>query len=128
MFSGCYVGFYGGYLGRMAKLRPFCRRDNCSLVGGLERFITHLLVQSVHVWLVLEGGSPGAGFVSTVLMEGVGAMGVAGMLVEVEVVVEVLEILDGMFGCPLKVFGSLCLFPMVSTHICPKYTPNTPLT
>ena len=35
----------GGYLGVMAKLDPFCSRDNCSLViGGLDRLITHLLV------------------------------------------------------------------------------------
>ena len=95
----------GGYLGVMAKLGPFCSRDNCSLVrGGLERLITHLLVQSVHVWLVLEGVSPGAGLVFVVLLEGVGAMGVAGMLVGVEAVVEVLDILDGTFGCLLKVF------------------------
>ena len=36
---------------------------------------------------MLEGGSLGARLVSAVLMEGVGGMGVAGMLVEVEVVV-----------------------------------------
>ena len=63
----------GGYLGMIAKLGPFCSRDNCSLVrGGLDRLITHLLVQSVHVWLVLEGGSLGAGLESVVLLEGVG--------------------------------------------------------
>ena len=34
MLSCSYVGFYGGYLGVMAKLGPFCKRGNCSLVGG----------------------------------------------------------------------------------------------
>ena len=42
-------------------------------------------------------------------MEGVGAMGVARMLVEVEAVVKVLDILDGTVGCPLKVFESLLM-------------------
>ena len=103
----------GGYLGVMAKLGPFCRRDNCSLVRGvLERFMTQLPMWSVHAWLVLEGGSPGAGLMSNVPMVGVGAMGVAGMLVEVEAVVEGLEILDGIFGCPLKVSGSLLMLSL----------------
>ena len=62
---------------------------------------------------MLEGGSPGAGLVSAVPMEGVGAMGVAGMLVEVEVVVEVVEKLDGTFGCPFKVLGSLLMLPLL---------------
>ena len=95
----------GGYLGVMAKLGPFCSRDNCSLVRGfLDRLITHLFVQSIHVWLRLEGGSLGAGLESVVLLEGVGAMGVAGTVVGLEVVVELLEILDGIFQCLLKVF------------------------
>ena len=89
----------------MAKLGPFCSRDNCSLVRGvLDRLITHLLVQSVHVLLVLEGGSLGAGLESVFLLEGVGAMGVAGTVVGLEAVVEVLNILDGTFQCLLKVF------------------------
>ena len=105
MFHGSYVGFYGGYLGVIAKLGPFCSRDNCSLVRGvLDRLITHLLVQSIHVSLWLEGGSPGAGLESVVLVEGVGAMGVAGTVVWLEAGVEVLEKLDGTFWCPLKVF------------------------
>ena len=34
----------------MAQLGPVCRRDNCSLVREvLERLVTHLSVQSVHV-------------------------------------------------------------------------------
>ena len=61
----------------------------------------------VHVWLVLvlvlEEGSPGAGRVATVWVEGVGAMGVAGMLEVVEVVRGLVENLDGTFGCLLKV-------------------------
>ena len=82
----------GGYLGVMAKLGPFCSMDNCSLVRGvLDKLITHLLVQSVHVWLWLEGGSPNAELECVVLLEGVGAMGVAGTVVGLEVVVEVLE-------------------------------------
>ena len=100
----------GGYLGVIAKLGPFCNRDNCSLVkGGLDRLVTHLLVQSIHVWLVLEGGSLGAGLESVVLLEGVGAMGVAGTMVGLEPVVEVLDILDGTFWCLLKVFWSMLL-------------------
>ena len=51
---------------------------------------------------------------SVALLESVGAMGVAGIVVGLEVVVEVLEILDGTF--------------MVSTHVCPKHTPYTPNT
>ena len=89
----------------IAKLGPFCTRDNCSLVRGvLDGLITHLLVQSIHVWLVLDGGNLGAGLESVVLLEGVGAVGVAGTVVGLEVVVKVLEILDGTFQCLLKVF------------------------
>ena len=89
----------------MAKLGPFCSRDNCSLVRGvLDRLITHLLVQSVHVSLWLEGESLGTGLESVVLVEGVGAMGVAGAVVWPEAGVEVLEKLDGTFQCLLKVF------------------------
>ena len=93
MFCGCYVGFYGKVFGVIAKLGPLCSRDNCSLVRGvLDKLITHLLVQSVHVCLVLEGGSLGAGLETVVLLEGVGAMGVAGNVIESEAVVEVLEV------------------------------------
>ena len=107
-----------GVFGVMAKLGPFCSRDNCSLVRGvLDRLITYLLVWSVHVWLRLEGGSPGAGLESVVLLEGVGAMDVAGTVVGLEDVVEVLDILEGTF----HTF-------MVSTHVCPKHTPYTPNT
>ena len=110
MFCDCYVDFYGGYLGVIAKLGPFCSRDNCSLVRGvLDRLITHLLVQSIHVLLRLEGGNLGAGLGSLVLLEGVGAMDVAGTVVGLEVVVEMLEILDGTFWWLLKVFWWLML-------------------
>ena len=62
----------------------------------------------VHVSLELEGGSLGAVLgavaeVESVLMEGVGAMGVAGTAGLLEVWVEVLEKLDGTFWCQLKV-------------------------
>ena len=72
-------------------------------MGVLDRLITHLLVWSVHVSLWLEGGSLGVGLEAVVLVEGVGAMGVAGTVVGLEAVVEVLEILDGTFWCLLKV-------------------------
>ena len=72
----------GGYLGVMAKLGPFCSRDSWSTVRGvLERFMTHLSMWSL---LVLElYGLPLVGFawvdwVVVVLVEGVGAMDVAG--------------------------------------------------
>ena len=78
--------------------------------------MTHL---SIHVWLRLEGGILGVGLESVVLLEGVGTMGVAGTVVGLEAGVEALDILDGTFWCLLKVF-------MVSTHVCPKHTPNTP--
>ena len=91
----------------MAKLGPFWRRDNCLLVRGVpERLITHLSVWLVHVWLVLLlvlEGALSAGWVATVWVEGVGAMGVAGTLEVVEVEVGLVENLDGTFGCLLKV-------------------------
>ena len=63
-------------MGVMAKLGPFCRRDNYSLVRGvLERFMTHLSIWSLHVYVVLGlplGGSPDARLVAAVLVEGVG--------------------------------------------------------
>ena len=76
--------------------------------------MTHL---SIHIWLWLEGGSLGAGLESTVLLEGVGAMGVTGTVDGFESGVEVVVILDGTFWCLLKVFWlsmllifSACLF------------------
>ena len=96
----------------MAKLGPFWRKDNYSLVRGVpERLITHLSMWLVHVWLVLvlEEGAPGAGQVATVLVEGVGAMGVAGTLEVMDVEVGLVENLDGTFGCPLKVLLPLSL-------------------
>ena len=105
MFHGCNISFDGGYLGVIAKLGPFCSRDNCSLVRGvLDRLITHLFVQSVHVSVLVEGGSPGAGFEAAVLLEGGGTLYVAGTVIELEAWGEVLEILDGTLWCPLKLF------------------------
>ena len=83
----------------MAKLGPFQSSDNCSAVRGvMDRLITHLLVLPllVHVSLELEGGSLGAVLgavveVESVLMEGVGAMSVAGTAGLLEVWEEVLE-------------------------------------
>ena len=69
----------------MAKLGPFCKRDNCSVVRGvLDRLKTHFLVQSmvVHVSLELEGGwslvLEGAVGAGSAVVEVVGAMGVPG--------------------------------------------------
>ena len=74
--------------------------------------MTHLSVWLVHVLLVLDEGTLGAGgmatgLVSAAWVEGVGAMGVAGMLKFVEVEVDLVENLDGTFGCLFKVFKSL---------------------
>ena len=99
-------------MGVMAKLGPFWRRDNCLLVRGvLDRLITHLSMWLVHVWLVLEEGSPGAGWVAAARVESVGAMGVAGMLEVVEVGLGLVENLDGTSGCPLKVSLPLMKWP-----------------
>ena len=121
MFSGSNIGIYGGYLGVMAKLGPFCRRDNCSLVRGvLERLITYLSVWSLHVCVVMGlplGGSPGAGLVTAVLVEGVGAMDVAGTLEVVEVEVELEEKLDGTFCCLLKVLELLLMWSKRWLHL-----------
>ena len=51
---------------------------------------------------MLEEGSPGAGWVAAAWVEGVGTMGVTGMLEVVEVGVDLVENLDGTFGFPLK--------------------------
>ena len=72
----------------------------------MDILITHLLVQllSIHVSLELEGGSLDAGLGAVaVLVEEMGAMGVAGTTGLLEVWVEVLEKLDGTFWCLLKV-------------------------
>ena len=101
----------------MAKLGPFCRSDNCSGVRGvLDKLITHLLVQSIHVSMWLEGWGLGAGLgagAGAVLVEGVGAMGVAGTVDWLEAGTEVLKKLDGTFQCPLKVFCQLMLLKFV---------------
>ena len=90
----------GGYLGVIAKFGPFCRRDNCLLVRGFfERLMTHL---SIHVWGLPLVGIAGVVWVAILLVEGVGPMGVAGTLVELEVVEGLGEIQDGTFGWLLK--------------------------
>ena len=87
----------------MAKLGPFCRSDNCSGVRQvLDKLITHLLVWSIHVCNWLECWGLGAGWgagVGAVLVEGMGAMSEAGTVDCLEAGVEVLEKLDGTFGC-----------------------------
>ena len=71
----------GGYLGVMAKLGPFCKKDNCSSVRGvLDKLITHLLALLIHVWELLEAGSPVLELEAIVLVEGGGGLGVAGTL------------------------------------------------
>ena len=72
----------------MAKLGPFCSKDNCLLVRGvLERLITHLSNRSLHVCGL--GGLPLVEFPCVVrvdvwLVEGVGGLGVARTLEEME--------------------------------------------
>ena len=103
----------GEYLGVMAKLGPFWSRDNCSLVRRVsDKLMTHLLVWSVHVWLLLEGGSPVVELETTVLMEGGRALGVAGTVGLLEFGVEVLLNPDGTFGCLLKLKFSRSMFSM----------------
>ena len=62
---------------------------------------------------MLKCGSLGAGLESVVMLEGVGVMGVAGTVVGLEAVVEVLDILDGTFQCPLKLFWLMLLLFVV---------------
>ena len=73
--------------------------------GVLERLITHLSDWSLHVCglgglLVVE--FPCVVRVDVWLVEGVGGLGVAGTLEEMEVVEDLGEILDGTFGWLLK--------------------------
>ena len=93
----------GGYLGVMAKLGPFCSRDSCSSVrGALERLMTHLSALQLHVWELLEGGSPWLELEATMVVEGGGGLGVAGMLRLLELWLEPCWKPVGTFGCPLK--------------------------
>ena len=67
--------------------------------------MAHLSVWLVHVWL--ETGCPGtgwlaAGWKATACVEGMGAMGVAGVLEVEERLVVLVEKLDGTFNCLLK--------------------------
>ena len=114
---GSYVGFNGGYLGVIPKLGPFCSRDNCSLVRGGFGQVDYPFVGTVCACMADAGGWEPRCWVGICCAAGrCGAMGVAGNVVGLEVVVEVLEILDGTFQCPLKVFWWLmsiftaCLF------------------
>ena len=73
--------------------------------GGLERLMTHLSMWLVHVWLetgCLGAGWLAAGWKTAAWVEGVGAMGVAGTLEVEELLVDLVEKLDGTFDCPLK--------------------------
>ena len=89
--------------------------------GVSERLITHLSTWSLHVWGLLElplVGIPCVVWVATVLVEGVGAMGVAGTLKVVEGVEDLGEKLDGTFGC--------LLFPNIipnGKYMCPTQHP-----
>ena len=59
----------------------------------------------VHVWLevgCLDAGWLAVGWKSAAWVEGMGAMGVAGMLEVEERLVVLVEILDGTFDCLLK--------------------------
>ena len=72
----------------------------------------------VHVWLVLAGGSLGAGWVAAACGWKVwGPMGVAGTLEVVEVEVDLVENLDGTFGCPLKALESLSVLSKLGVHL-----------
>ena len=92
------------------RVRSFCSRDNCSLVRGFWTGCLPICWCGPYMyscgWRV---GAQVLGLESVVLLEGVGAMGVSGTVVGLEVVVEVLEKLDGTFWCPLKVFWWLIL-------------------
>ena len=90
----------------MAKLGPFCSKDSWSMVRGvLERFMTHLSVWSLlllELYGLLLVGFAWVDWVVVVLVEGVGAMSVAGTLEVMEGVEGLGELLDGTFGCLLK--------------------------
>ena len=93
----------GGYLWVMAKLGPFCNRDNCSSVrGALERLMTHLSVFRLHVCGLLEGGCPWVELEAAVVVEGGGGPGVAGTLRLLEFWLEPCWKAIGTFWCPLK--------------------------
>ena len=88
--------------------------------GVLERLITHLSMWLVHVWL--EVGCPGAGWLaagwkSAAWVEGMGAMGVAGMLEVEEWLVVLVEILDGTFDCPLKGWELWSMLSKLVVHL-----------
>ena len=95
----------GGYLGVMAKLGPFCSKDNFAGEGGV-REIDDPLVRLVST--CMRVGRVAAGWVSLCCEGGhlaggrYGGLGVAGTLEVVEVVEDLGELLDGTFGWLLK--------------------------
>ena len=97
------------YLGVMAKLGPFCKGDKCSVVRGSDRLITHLVwLLLVHVSLELVGSLGVVLGAASVLVEGVGAMDVAGTTGLLEVLVQVLENWMAHFSVCSKCFAYRC--------------------
>ena len=93
----------------MAKLGPFCSRDNCSLVRGGFGQVDYPFVGAVCTCIPVAGGwEPGCWVGICYGGEGVGAMGVAGTVFWLEAGVEVLETLDGTFGVCSRCFGGQC--------------------
>ena len=85
--------------------------------GVFDKLITHLsLLVHVPLWLF---GNPGAALeAGSGLVEGVGAMGVAGAAGSLKGRVEVPVKLDGTFRCPLHI-------SLVSIHVRSNTLPNT---
>ena len=74
----------------------------------------------VHVWL--EVGCLGAAWLATgwkppAWVEGMGAMGVAGMLEVEEWLVVLVEMLDGTFDCLLKAWELLSMLSKLVVHL-----------
>ena len=87
----------------MAKLGPFCSKDNCwSVRGVLDKLMTHLSALHLHVCGLLEVGSPWLELEAAVVVEGGGGLGVAGTLGLLELGLEGWMNTDGTFRCPLK--------------------------
>ena len=85
MFCGCYIASIGAYFGVIAKLGPFCSRDNCSLVRGGFGQVDYLFVGAVSTCILVGWRvEPGCGLEDVVLVEGVGAMSEVGTVVGLE--------------------------------------------
>ena len=87
----------------------------------MDRLIIHLLVQllALHVSLELEGGSLSAllgAIVESMLVDGVGAMDVAGTAGLIVAWVGVLEKLNGTFWCQLKVHSRFYVAKILHLH------------